>query len=134
MNERFSYPLTLVVCALSGCTSSVFTATGVAPAVWTAQVTDDPDDPAIWIHPTDPSASLIIGTNKVQAPNGALVIFGLNGAARQTVAGLDRPNNVDIEYGLKMGEGTIDVAVTTERLKSRLRVFRITPDGNGSPT
>jgi 3-phytase len=133
MNERFFYLLTLVVCALSGCASNGLTPTDVAAAVRTAQVSDDPDDPAIWIHLTDAAASLIIGTNKVQAPNGALVVFGLDGAVRQTVAGLDRPNNVDIEYGLKLGEGTIDVAVTTERLKSQLRVFRIAPDGSGIP-
>ena len=42
-------------------------------------MTDDPDDPAIWVHPTDPARSLIIGTNKVKAPTGAVVVFGLDG-------------------------------------------------------
>lgn len=103
----------------------------IQPAVRTAQVTDDPDDPAIWVHPTDPARSLILGTNKVKAPTGALVVFGLDGKIRQTVAGLDRPNNVDIEYGLSVGGQPIDVAVVTERLKNQLRVFRIAPDGSG---
>lgn len=121
---------------LSGCgqvapTSMDIGPVEIVPAVRTEPVSDDPDDPAIWVHPTDPARSLIIGTNKVKAPKGALVVFGLDGATRQGVAGLDRPNNVDVEYGLRTGERSIDIAVTTERLKGQLRIFRIAPDGSG---
>ena len=101
----------------------------VAPALATAPVTDDPDDPAIFIHRTDPGRSLILGTNKVPAPKGALVVFGLDGKIRQTIDNLDRPNNVDVEYGLSLGGKPANIAVLTERLKRRLRVFRIEPDG-----
>jgi 3-phytase len=44
------------------------------------------------------------------------------------VPGLDRPNNVDVEYGVRLGARTVDVAVVTERKRNRLRVFRIDPD------
>jgi 3-phytase len=101
----------------------------IQPVVRTDPVTDDPDDPADWVHPTDPSRSLILGTNKVKAPTGAVVVFGLDGKARQTFAGMDRPNNVDVEYGLPLGSGRVDIAVATERLKSQLRVFRVTEAG-----
>ena len=103
----------------------------IAPDRVTAAVTDDADDPAIWLHPTDLSRSLIVGTNKVAAPNGALVVFGIDGAIRQTIAGIDRPNNVDIERGVLFNGRTIDVAITTERLQHRLRVFEISADGSG---
>lgn len=93
----------------------------------TAQLSNDPDDPAIWVHPGDPARSLIIGTMKVAAPAGALVVFGMDGQIRQTISGLDRPNNVDVEYGLQIGGGRIDVAIATERLARQLRVFRIDP-------
>jgi 3-phytase len=96
----------------------------------TEPVTDDPDDPAVWVNPSDRSRSLVIGTNKVAAPSGALVVFGLDGKTRQVIAGLDRPNNVDVEYGLVVGGRPIDIAVVTERLQRRLRVFRIEPDGS----
>ena len=98
-------------------------------AVRTESVTDDPDDPAIWIHPQDPARSLIVGTNKVAAPRGALVVFDLDGKIRQTVAGLDRPNNVDIEYGLPLQDGPVDIAVATERLQGQLRIFRLSATG-----
>ena len=90
------------------------------PAVATEVVGQDADDPAVWIHPKDASRSLILGTNKVAAPNGALVVFGLDGRVKQRVDGIDRPNNVDIEG---------DLAVLTERLKSRLRLFRVSETG-----
>jgi 3-phytase len=124
------YPLALLL-VLAGWTLMLSAPVDIQPSVRTDPVSDDPDDPAIWVHPTHPARSLIIGTNKVKAPKGALVVFGLDGKTRQTVAGLDRPNNVDIEYGLRVGGQDIDIAVTTERLKRQLRVFKIAPDASG---
>jgi 3-phytase len=103
----------------------------VESAIATDPVADDPDDPAIWVNASDRARSLVLGTNKVKAPSGALVAFGLDGKTRQVFAGLDRPNNVDVEYGLMVAGRPVDVAVVTERLKQRLRVFRIAPDGSG---
>lgn len=88
--------------------------------VATEAVGEDADDPAVWIHPTDVSQSLILGTNKAAAPNGALVVYGLDGKIRQRVAGIDRPNNVDVEGNL---------AVVTERYKRRVRLFTVSAEG-----
>jgi 3-phytase len=106
-------------------------ATNVTAAVATEQVAEDPDDAAIWIHPSAPEQSLILGTNKVEAPGGALLVFGLDGKIRQTIGSLDRPNNVDVEYGLRLGGDAVDIAVLTERIQQRLRVYRIERDGGG---
>lgn len=95
------------------------------PAVQTESAGDDADDPAIWVDPKDASRSLVIGTNKAAAPRGALVVYGLEGKVRQKIEGLDRPNNVDVEYGLRLGGRRADIAVVTERYQRRLRVFRI---------
>jgi 3-phytase len=101
----------------------------VKPVLATEPVSDDPDDPAIWVNPRDPAQSLIIATNKVAAPRGALYVYGLDGKIRQVIDKLDRPNNVDVEYGLMLGGRRVDIAVTTERMQRRLRVFRILPEG-----
>ena len=93
----------------------------------TARLSNDPDDPAIWLHPSDPARSLIIGTMKVAAPAGAIVVFGMDGQIRQTISGIDRPNNVDVEYGVLLDGRRVDIAVATERLKRQLRIFRIEP-------
>jgi 3-phytase len=99
----------------------------LAPARETARVPNDPDDPAIWVHPTDPSKSLIFGTDKMPG-TGGLYVFGMNGAVAASFTPLDRPNNVDVGYRFRSGSGTVDIAVVTERLKHRLRVFGIAPD------
>ena len=101
------------------------------PLIATEPVSKDPDDPAIWVHPSEPERSLILGTDKAAAPQGGLYVYGLDGKLRQRITGLDRPNNVDVEYGLAAGQQRIDIAVLTERYQNRLRVFRIEPDGGG---
>src|SRR5262245_14985825 len=42
----------------------------------------DSDDPAIWVHPTNPEHSLVIATLK----NGGLAVFDLGGQLRQLFA------------------------------------------------
>jgi 3-phytase len=113
-----------VVFAAAGCRPAS-SAIAIRAAVETASLPDDPDDPAIWIHPADASRSLIIATVKAAAPFGAIVVYGLDGRIRQTIAGIDRPNNVDVEYGFRLGGLPVDLAVATERLARQLRVFRI---------
>jgi 3-phytase len=109
----------------------VSTAIPVKPLRATEAVPDDPDDPAIWVNAADPARSLIVGTVKVAAPNGALAVFGLDGKIRQLLKGPDRPNNVDVEYGLTLAGRPTDIAVLTERLGRRLRVYAIASDGSG---
>ena len=77
-------------------------------------VSDDPDDPAIWIHPTDPSKSLILGTDKVES-NGVSMSSASTARIRQSITPLDRPNNVDVEYGMSPRRPATDIAVMTER-------------------
>lgn len=100
-------------------------AAAVAPRVVTAPTPHDTDDPAVWIDRNDPAQSLIIGTDK--DADGGLYVFGLDGKIQpgRTVRGLLRPNNVDVAYDVALGAGKVDVAVTTERLAHRLRVFRL---------
>jgi 3-phytase len=97
----------------------------VRPVVTTQTVAEDSDDPAIWIHPTDPSKSLILGTDK----GGGLYTFDLDGKILpdRTRTGLSRPNNVDIEQGVMIDGRPMDLAVVTERDGGRARVYRL-PD------
>jgi 3-phytase len=104
----------------------------VEPVLVTDPVAVDSDDPAIWINPTDPLQSLVIGTDK----GGSLYVFNLDGAAipEKTFDTGGRMNNVDVEYGLPLGEESIDIAVATDRPVSLLRVLRLpemTPVDNG---
>ena len=99
------------------------------PVYTTDSTRYDSDDPAIWIHPEDPSKSLILGTDK--DADGALYVYNLKGEVQEAlvVRGLKRPNNVDVEYGLlrKDTQAFYDIAVVAERYTEKLRVFSL-PD------
>lgn len=100
----------------------------VKPTGRTAQVPHDPDDPAIWVHPSDASKSLVLGTDKIET-RGGLYVFAMDGTLRQAITPLDRPNNVDVEYGFGRNARAIDIAALTERQQHRLRVFEISDNG-----
>lgn len=104
----------------------------VAPVLSTEPVAVDSDDPAVWIHPTDPLQSLVVGTDK----GGSLYVFNLDGAIipEKTFSTGGRFNNVDVEYGFELAGESFDIAVATDRPVRLLRVLRLpemTPIDNG---
>lgn len=107
----------------------------VAPRVVTEPVRTDSDDPEIWVDPSDPARSLVLGTDK--AADGALYAFDLRGRIVRRVGGLDIPNNVSIARGVRIGDAKVDLAIVTEAGAKRLRVFRMPDlaplDGGGLP-
>lgn len=104
---------------------SIPTVITVTPKLSTAAVKGDADDPAIWIHPTNPAKSVIIGTDKDDG--GGLFVWNMSGQQIQFVP-LGRPNNVDIRYGMQVGGQRIDIAVTNLRARpEQIKVFQINP-------
>ncbi len=75
----------------------------------------DADDPAIWVHPSDPSRSTIIGTDK----EGGLAVYDLHGNQIQYVSGVE-PNNVDIRHDFPLGSGLIDLVVSSDRANDEI--------------
>lgn len=98
------------------------------PVVITQKTLHDTDDPAIWVHPEHPGESLVFGTDK--ETDGAVYAYDLQGRILEgkTIRGIQRPNNVDVEYGLLLGDGTqTDILVFTERERQQIRVYSV-PD------
>ncbi|WP_292010640.1 phytase [Chryseobacterium sp.] len=95
------------------------------PTVITEKVVFDTDDPAIWVNYEDATKSIIIGTDK--ETNGGLYAFDLNGKIINKVTPLQRPNNVDIEYGFVLDGKKIDIAATTERETNKVKIYSL-PD------
>ncbi|MGL2992592.1 phytase [Flavobacterium sp. TSSA_36] len=125
MNKYCS--LLIVTAFVTSCSTSLapLRKDGVKPTVVTETVLHDTDDPAIWIHPTDPKKSLVIGTDK--DTDGGLYVFNLQGKIIKKSEAIKRPNNVDIAYGLTIDGVATDVAVTTERETNKIRIFSL-PD------
>lgn len=112
--------------------------TPITPEIITEFTLNDTDDPAIWVNPEDASKSIVFGTDK--ETNGAIYAFDLDGKviADKTLRNMQRPNNVDIEYGFSLNDSTTtDILVFTEREKQQIRVFSVPEmqplDGGGFP-
>jgi 3-phytase len=98
----------------------------IKPDIITVKTLNDTDDPAIWVHPTDPSKSIVFGTDK--ETNGAIYAFDLEGniLANKTIRNIKRPNNVDVGYGFRINDTlTTDIMVFTEREKQQIRLFSV---------
>jgi len=94
-----------------------------------ARITDaarigDADDPAIWVHPSDPALSLVIGALK----DGGLDVYDLDGQTIQSInpAGV-RYNNIDLTYNFALEGEVVDLAVATDRYGDKLAFFTIDP-------
>ncbi len=83
------------------------------------------DDPAIWVHPTDPSLSVVIGTNK-NTTSGGLHVFDLNGTQLQFVPG-GKHNNVDVRYGFMLGGVSVDLVSVCDRNNDQIDIYTIDP-------
>jgi len=91
-------------------------------------VEDAADDPAIWVHPTAPESSLVIGTDKDRG-KGGLHVFDLGGR-RLSIAEDGGVNNVDLRPGFRFGNrgGGVGVIVAaSRRTDSTLALYRLDP-------
>ncbi|HEV8624845.1 MAG TPA: phytase [Acidimicrobiia bacterium] len=79
---------------------------------------DSADDPAIWVNPTDPSKSIVIGNDK----GDSLEVYDLSGARIQLISG--GHGNVDTRTGFPLGSSTVDIAAAAS---SGIKVYRIDP-------
>lgn len=103
---------------------AVFADHVVVAAVDTGGAPGSFDDPAIWIHPTDPMSSTVLGTNK----SSGLYVYDLAGNQIQNVTPSASYNNVDLRYNFPLGGALVDLAVVSQRGPSdRLAIFSIDP-------
>lgn len=83
---------------------------------------DAADDPAIWLDPTDPGRSVIIGTDK----QGGLAVYDLAGNQLAYYAD-STPNNVDLRDNFPLGGERVALVVTSDTTADSLRVYRLDP-------
>lgn len=112
--------------SLAACNKKQETAEeALKPVIITEQTEHDTDDPAIWLNKEDLSKSLIVGTDK--EVGGGIYLYDLQGKIVKKITGLQRPNNVDIAYGLDINGTPTDIAVVTERKANKIRIYSL-PD------
>lgn len=107
----------------------------VKPLIVTDSVIYDTDDPAIYFNRESPESSFIVGTDK--NIDGALYAFDLQGKVidKKVLRNLQRPNNCDVNYGLRYNSTETDIAIVAERITHKIRIIKLpemeTIDGDG---
>jgi len=101
------------------------TAITVSPSINTVPVEshgDAADDPAIWVHPSQPELSLVLGTQKQQGLN----VYDLQGQLLQSLPD-GRINNTDLRYGFPLDGQTVDIVTTSNRSNFSIGIYAIDP-------
>ncbi|MDM8557860.1 phytase [Thiotrichales bacterium HSG14] len=83
---------------------------------------DAADDPAIWIHPINPTKSIIIGTQKL----GGLGIYDLAGKEIQYLAD-GNMNNVDLRYNFLLNDKKVAIVAASNRSNDSIALYKVNP-------
>jgi myo-inositol-hexaphosphate 3-phosphohydrolase len=113
---------------ISGFGATEFPQVSVLPKVTTTSTPSNADDPAIWIHPTDPSRSVVIGTDK----SAGIYVWDMNGNELQHLPQGTDVNNVDTRQNVRWGNEIADIVAANLRDAAKLAVFKVNPDYTGS--
>lgn len=87
------------------------------------------DDPAIWIHPTDPSKSFMVLSDKYTG----IFVFDFSGNQIQRLQSSDwglsgRVNNIDLRKGFNLGGQQVDVVAGNFRDAGKLGMAKVNPN------
>ena len=100
-------------------TPTVFATVETTPV---ADADDAADDPAIWVDPTDPARSVIIGTNKKQG----LYVYDLAGKVLQFLPD-GRMNNVDLRDRFLLGGRQTILVTASDRTHKSIAIYALDP-------
>lgn len=117
-------------------TIETFAASGAneTALVWQAETDPVPDgrdaadDPAIWVNPQDPGASLIFGTNK--KGDRGLLVYDLAGREVGAYDG-GAMNNVDLRSDVRVGDRSLVLVVASAVDRRELTVLEFEPSTGG---
>jgi 3-phytase len=83
---------------------------------------DAADDPAIWIDPSDPARSVIIGTQK----QSGLYVYDMAGKVLQFLPD-GRMNNVDLRDGFALGGRKVPLVTASDRTHKSVAIYALDP-------
>ncbi len=85
---------------------------------------EDQDDMCVWVDASDPSRSVVIGSDKKAAK---LFVYGLDGKTLHVVTPPGKPGNIDVRCGLQIGGEKVDIVGFNDRDHALVCVYRIDP-------
>jgi 3-phytase len=114
------------ICFLKPTSAEVFQVTVTVETEPVSHSGDSADDAKVWVHPTEPNKSVIIGTDKHDT-EGGLAVYDLTG--RQISFAQDgKMNNVDVRYNFPLGGKKVDVIAASNRTDDSISIYTIDPD------
>lgn len=117
----------VLIALVSGVSLPRFLSAGEVPEVQptlklAASEIKDQDDMCIWVHPSQPERSMVVASDKTA---GAVFVYDLEGRLLQTIT-VNKPGNIDVRQGLKMGGHVLDLVVVNQRGGGfKLQVFGV---------
>jgi len=85
---------------------------------------DVADDCCIWIHPTDPARSTIVGESK--DAHGGLEVYDLGGTRIQYEP-CGQMANLDLRYNFPLGGQRVALVVCADRAMKKLVIYKVNP-------
>lgn len=86
----------------------------------------DQDDMAVWVHPTNPSSSIMVGSDKFA---NIVFTYTMSGQQIQKFTDVGQPGNIDIRYNFRLNGQNTDIVAFNDRRDSIIRVFKFNTDG-----
>jgi len=98
----------------------------VSASAETEKLSDDEDaeDAAVWIHPSDPAASTVIGT--ARGEDGGLHVYDLAGEEIQFLE-LGPLSGVDLRYGFPLDGSSVTLVAAGKRSDDSIALYRVNP-------
>lgn len=81
---------------------------------------DAADDPAIWVNPSNPDSSLVIGTDKKHG----LYVYDLQGNEKSFYP-VGKVNNVDVRQGIVLGTDTVTIVAASNRSEHTITLMKL---------
>jgi 3-phytase len=81
---------------------------------------DAASDVAVWLHPSDPGRSLVLGAGG----SAGLEVYALDGKRLQRIGDI-QADFVDVRYGMALGERSVDLAVVGELRSALLHFYEV---------
>lgn len=128
MNAKVIVTLSVMLCGFCFFESASGDVFEVMATVETEPVShsgDIADDAKVWVHPSEPNQSVIIGTDKHNT-DGGVAVYDLSG--RQIFFAKDgKMNNVDVRYNFPLGDNKVDIIAVSNRTNDSIAVYTIDP-------
>ena len=116
-------------CCLESAFAEVFQVMATVETEPVSHDGDSADDAKVWIHPTEPNQSVIIGTDKHDT-EGGLAVYDLTG--RLIFFAKDgKMNNVEVRYNFPMGNMKVGIIAVSNRTNDSIAVYTIDPGSRG---